>query len=488
MRRLSPLVLIALVSGCTMGPDYKGPPASPGSTPAAGFVRAEPDFVTAEPHVAEWWTAFNDATLNDIERRALSSSPSVAVAQARLRQARATLRLDRANRTPALGAQGMYVHAELPNLDLGSLSGEGSGGGNSGGSANAGAPDLGSLDFFNLGFDASWEIDLFGGSRRTVEASRASVEAAQANVADAQVQLTADIAQAYVNLRDRQAQLALSQRTAALQQQMLGLVQQRRSRGASSDLDVERLQTQLRATQAQAVPIEAEIVALKNALAVLAGDRPGALDTVLDPPSPVPLPPAQIAIGDPEQMLKRRPDIRAAERNLAASTAQIGVAEASRFPRISLMGMIGLGGTSPSDLVDLDNLTALAMPRLQWQFLDFGRGKARVGQAEGRRDEAEAQYRQAVLGALRDAEDALARFGSRRRAIASLEQVRASAQRASELMQQRQRAGTATLIDALDAERQRVVAEQNVATAVAALTNDFVALQKALGLGWSDAG
>lgn len=368
------------------------------------------------------------------------------------------------------------------------MGGEGSGGGNSGGGANAGAPDLGSLDFFNLGFDASWEIDLFGGSRRTVEASRASVEAAQANVADAQVQLTADIAQAYVNLRDRQAQLALSQRTAALQQQMLGLVQQRRSRGASSDLDVERLQTQLRATQAQAVPIEAEIVALKNALAVLAGDRPGALDAMLDPSSPVPLPPAQIAIGDPEQMLKRRPDIRAAERNLAASTAQIGVAEASRFPRISLMGMIGLGGTSPSDLVDLDNLTALAMPRLQWQFLDFGRGKARVGQAEGRRDEAEAQYRQAVLGALRDAEDALARFGSRRRAIASLEQVRASAQRASELMQQRQRAGTATLIDALDAERQRVVAEQNVATAVAALTNDFVALQKALGLGWSDAG
>ncbi|MEN3747926.1 efflux transporter outer membrane subunit [Sphingomonas sp. HF-S3] len=483
MRRLSPFILLALASGCTMGPDYKGPPAAPGSTPAAGFVRAEPDFVATAPHVAEWWTAFNDATLNDIQRRALSSSPGVAVAQARLRQARATLRLDRANRAPALGAQGMYVHAELPGLDLGS-----SGSGNSGGSGSANALDLGSIDFFNLGFDASWEIDLFGGSRRTVEASRASVEAAQANVADAQVQLTADIAQAYINLRDRQAQLALSQRTVALQQQMLDLVRQRRSRGASSDLDVERLQTQVRATQAQAVPIEAEIVALKNALAVLAGDRPGALDPMLDETRPVPLPPAQIAIGDPEQLLKRRPDIRAAERNLAARTAQIGVAEASRFPRLSLMGMIGLGGTSPSDLVDLDNLSALAMPRLQWQFLDFGRGRARVGQAEGRRDEAEAQYRQAVLGALRDAEDALARFGSRRRAIASLEQVRASAERAAELMQQRQRAGTATLIDALDAERQRVVAEQNVATAVAALTNDFVALQKALGLGWSDAG
>ncbi|MBB5709904.1 efflux transporter outer membrane subunit [Sphingomonas xinjiangensis] len=492
MRRFAPLPLlsVALLGACTVGPDYAGPPSvGTAGQPPARFVRGGDSATVAAPAPARWWTALNDPTLDMLETRALAANPSVAVAQARLRQARGALRLERANRLPQAGASGMYVHAELPGVDLGSLTGgsaegEGTGGGAGGGAAAAEAPDLGSLDFFNAGFDASWEVDLFGGQRRTVEATRANVQAAEANVADAQVTLAADVANAYVALRDRQQRLALSRQSGTLQRQMFELTQQRAAQGTASALEVERLRTQLESTEAEQVPLAAEIEAYLNALAVLTGAEPGALDTVLTTPGRTLLPPAQVAVGDPAALLQQRPDIRAAERQLAAYTARIGVAEASRFPRLSLTGMLGLGGTSPEALVDLDNLAALAMPRLQWSFLDFGRGRGRVEQAQGARDEAEAQYRGAVLRALQDAEDLLSRFGHRRETVASLVRVRASAVKAAGLTQQRYRAGTARLIDALDAERQRVLAEQNLAQATAALTADYVALQKALGLGW----
>ncbi|UYY58201.1 efflux transporter outer membrane subunit [Sphingomonas sp. S2-65] len=497
MRKLAPFPLLSLVllGACTLGPDYAGPPrVGSAGQPPASFVRGGDAATAAAPQPARWWTALNDPTLDMLETRALASNPSVAVAQARLRQARGALRVERANQLPQAGASGMYVHAELPGIDLGSLtggSGQGGGGAAGGGEAGAGGgaagaevPDLGSLDFFNAGLDASWEIDLFGGQRRTVEATRANVQAAEANVADAQVRLAADVANAYVGLRDRQQRLELSRQSGVLQRQMFQLTEQRAARGTASALEVERLRTQLEATEAEQVPLAAEIEAYLNALAVLTGAEPGSLDTVLRTPAPTPLPPAQVAVGDPAALLQRRPDIRAAERQLAAYTARIGVAEASRFPRLSLMGMLGLGGTSPEALVDLDNLAALAMPRLQWSFLDFGRGRGRVEQAQGARDEAEAQYRGAVLRALQDAEDSLSRFGHRRATVASLVRVRASAVRAAGLTQQRYRAGTVRLIDALDAERQRVLAEQNLAQATAALTGDYVALQKALGLGW----
>jgi len=466
---LSPLPLIALLGACTVGPNYAGPPkVATTDAPGGHFVRGGKVATAQAPQVANWWTSLGDTTLNELETRALAGSPNLAVAQARVKQARASFKLERANQLPKASASASYIHAQIPGVDF-------TGSGN----------EIDSLDLVNLGFDASWEIDLFGGQRRTVEAARATLESAEANVADAQVQLSAEVAQSYVNLRDRQARLALIRQTGALQRQTLDLTRQRLSRGTASQLDVERLQSQVETTEAQAVPIAAEIESYMNALAVLTGEAPGALDTMLQARGAVPLPPASVAIGDPSELLQRRPDIRAAERKLASQTAKIGQAEAARFPRLSFMGLIGIGGSKISDLTDPGNLSAIIAPQLSWSFLDFGRNAARVRQAEGVRDEAEAQYRQTVLAALQDAEDSLSRFGHRRESLASLVRIKASADRASVLMQQRYRAGTATLIDALDAERQRVVAEQNLAQTSAALTNDYVALQKALGLGWS---
>lgn len=479
------LIPLLLLGACTVGPNYAEPPKAIGSaaTPPAGFARADATVATAAPAVADWWTTLNDPMLTWLEDRALEANPNVAVAQARLKQARASLRLERANQAPNANASATYLHADLPGLNLGgSQSGEGQGGaeGGSGGGSSGGQ----SVDFFNLGFDASWEIDLFGGRRRTVEAARASAAAAEANVADAQVSLSADVAQAYVGLRDAQQRLILAREASRMQRDTLKLTEQRFTNGTASQLEVERLRNQVESTDAQILPLSASVETYLNALAILIGEAPGTLDQRLGQAAPVPLPPAQVAVGDPTALLQRRPDIRAAERNLAAQTAKIGVAEAAKFPRLNLMGIIGIGGTSLDALTDLDNLVTLGAPMLQWNVLNFGRANARVGQAEGARDEAEARYRGAVLAALRDAEDSLSRFRARRNTVATLARAKASADRSAVLMQQRYRAGAATLIDTLDAERQRVAAEQSLSQAVAGLTNDYVALQKALGLGW----
>lgn len=480
VRTLSALAVSALLAGCTVGPNYSGPPvAAPKAAKAPAFVRAGDAPVAATPPVARWWEALDDPTLTAIEARALSANPNLAAAEAKLRQARASLREQKANLLPKGSASALYAHARFPGLNLGS-SDSGSGSSEDGG-GGGGASDI---DLYNLGFDASWEVDIFGGQRRAIEAARATAESAEASLADAQVSLTAEVAQAYVNVRDRQRRIALNQRSIAMQEQMLALTRQRFQQGTASRLDVERLSQQLDSTRADVTPLHAELDAYLDELATLTGDEPGTLDATMSTPAPLPLPPAEVAIGDPAGLLQRRPDIRAAERTLAADTAKIGQAKAAEFPSLSFMGIIGIGGTSPSDLTKLDDFTALLAPQLSWSFLDFGRNAAKVKQAEGVRDEAEAKYRSAVLAALRDAEDSLSQFRNRRGTVATLARAKASADETLALSKQRYAAGTSTLIDLLDAERQQLEAEQNLSIAEAGLTGDFVTIQKALGLGW----
>jgi outer membrane protein TolC len=230
--------------------------------------------------------------------------------------------------------------------------------------------------------------------------------------------------------------------------------------------------------------MRAELDGLKDKLAILTGATPGTLDALLDPPSSLPLPPRQVAVGDPAALLQRRPDIRAAERKLAAQTARIGVADAARFPHISFLGLIGLGGSSPEDLVDLDKFTVAAVPRISWSFLDFGKGRARVNAAEAQRDEAAANYRTAVLAALQDAEGALSRFQHQRESLAELARAEQQAKAAAELARQRSEAGTISQINYREAQRLALGATQARVQATAALTNTYISLQKALGLGW----
>jgi NodT family efflux transporter outer membrane factor (OMF) lipoprotein len=464
MRTFLTLVPAMLLAACAaVGPDYQGPPAA--AAPQA-FVRG--DAVPGAP-LAQWWTELKDPQLDALVARALQSSPTLPAARARLRRARAALQLSRANEAPNGSASALYAHARLPSLPLPGFGASPS-----------------SLNLYNIGFDASWEIDLFGGRRRAAEAAQAAVGAAEAQLADAQVSLSAEVAQAYVNLRAAQARLDLSAAAIERQGRALALTEQRLKGGTASRLDVARLRNQLETIRADVAPLQAQRDAYSDELALLVGALPGALDAELAKPAPLPLPPAQVAVGDPAALLQRRPDIRAAESALAARSAAIGQAEAARFPQLSLLGLIGIGGTTPGALTRLDDFAAIAAPQLRWNFLDFGRGAARVRQAEADRDEAEAQYRAAVLGALRDAEDALSRFSNRRIAVATAARAKESADEAAMLMEARLRAGTASLIEVLDAQRQQIAAEQNLLAAEAGLTGDFVALQKALGLGWEE--
>ncbi|MGC6327885.1 efflux transporter outer membrane subunit [Rhizorhabdus sp. FW153] len=470
-----PLVALA---ACTMGPDYAGPVGARALQPPPAFVRAPSEARVEAPAVADWWTQFSDPVLDALEAKALAANPNVAIAQASLRQARSALRLEKANAAPNANLQAIYAHASLPGVDLGSSDGSGEG------NADGGGGGTEALNFYNLGFDASWEVDLWGGRRRSVEAAGAQLEAAEASVADAQVSLTAEVAQAYANLRDRQQRIRLGEEAAARQGDLVALVRQRRERGAASDLDVEQQADQLEQLQASLLPLQAERDAYLNALAVLIGEAPGSVDQLLATPAAIPLPSAGTAIGDPSALLKRRPDVRAAERQYAAATAKIGVAEAARFPSVSFAGVLGIGGTRPEDVVDLDKLATIALPRLSWNILDFGRNAARVEQAKGGQDEAAARYRGAVLKALQDGEDALSRYGARLRASASLRRSLASARRVEALARQRFEAGTGSKIELLQAERSRLSAEQSLSQADGALSADFAGLQKALGLGW----
>lgn len=461
------LTALLLLGACTVGPDYAGPPGTASDAVARGtFARATDPAFTPAPGLARWWEGLNDPLLTRLVDDALAHSPSIDLGVARVREAQAQLSQQRAALKPSASANATVIGAELPPI----------------------GPDSGStqVEFYNVGANASWELDLFGGGRRSIEQVRATEGARLADLADVQVSLSAAVAQAYVALRDVQARIALSDATTRLQQQQLTLTRQRLAAGTASQLSVERLQTQLENTQAQAIPLAAQRDEYLNQLAVLTGRTPGALDATLQPVAPVPLPPAQVAVGDPASLIARRPDVRAAERQLAAGTAGVGVAKARALPGIRFLGLLGLGGTSPGDIFDLGNIAAIAAPSLSWSFLDFGKNRAATRVSEAQRDQADATYRKTVLDALQDAETALSRYGNSRKQLGQLVQAEATAKRATALNRQRVTAGTTTLIDQLDVERQQLTATSAVTQARAQLTQTYIAVNKALGLGWTD--
>ena len=476
--------LAVAATGCTVGPNYGGPPNVVAPMPAFHRAGDLGNAASDGPLLARWWTALNDSELDHVEDLALAGSPDLAMAQARLRESRAGLSSARANLYPTTGTAVTYLHVNGAPAALFSSLGGGSASTSSASAQSATSPADASAGLYSANFDATWEIDLFGGTRRAIEGAGDQAQAAEAQVQDARVTLTAEVAQAYVQLRDLQHRLALAQANADTEQQMLTLTQKRRNGGTADDLDVQQLTTQLETTQAQVTPLQAQITEQLDSLAVLTGQAPGALDADLQTPAPVPAPPAQVAVGDPTTLLQRRPDIRTAERQLAAQTASIGQKEADYFPKLTLLGTLGWTSPKTSTLFDSDNRSSIQAPLLQWTPFDFGRTKASVNQAKASRDEAEAQYRKTVLAALQDAETSLSRYGRQRDALNDQLRVEASADRAAQLTGIKQQGGTATTLDVLDAERSRIQAQDSASQAQAMLTQDYISLQKSLGLGW----
>lgn len=475
MNRFVPTVSLFMLAGCTMGPNYNGPPTLAHSP--SHFVRSDDNEAEATPVVAKWWLVFRDPVLDSLEAKALRGNPNADVARARLVQARAGMSLEKANGLPKAGTSTLYLHGDLPPTSLGAI---GSGSAQGGGSGRT------TLDYYNLGFDASWEVDLFGSNRRSIEAASANEAAAKARVADTIVSLTAELAQDYINLRERQQRIDLSRQDLVLAQQIEASQNLRLSGGTVTQMEVVQAQQQVEHAASVLSTLEGERDLYLNALAVLTGQAPGALDDELMQVRPVPHPPALVAVTDPASMLSRRPDVRAAERTLASQTAKVGVAKAAMFPKVSFMGVLGMGGSAVLDVFDPTNLSALAIPRLQWSFLDFGRNASRLRQAKGIRDEAEAQYRSSVLTALQDAENSLARFGARRSALSHAMADEKLALKGSQIVAGKKAAGTARLTDEFDARRRLISAQLTVVQATAAVSGDFVSLEKSLGLGWEE--
>ncbi len=465
-RPLLPLVFsLSLLAGCAVGPDYHGAPdAAPKTGQAHAFVRQPAAGVSPAAAPAQWWRTLNDAQLTALIEAALAHNPDVHAAQARLRQSRAQLRQQEAKQLPTSSATVAALRTSMP--DSGFTSG-------------------GPLTLYTANFDASWELDLFGGTRRAVEAASAEADAVDADLADTQVSLAAEVAQTYIGLRDQQQRLRLAQASADLQQRMLDLTLQRRAAGTAADVDVERLTTQVQTTRATLVPLDAQISESLDRLAVLTGQEPGQLDSALAPVGTLPELPATVDVGEPAALLRHRPDIRAAERRLASAYAQIGEHTADLFPKVSLFGTLGFSADTPGHLLRKSNLSWVGVPYLQWNVLDFGRTRSAIHAAEAGRDEAQAKYAHTVLQALQDANGALSRYGHQREHLERLRLVQTSSRRAAELTRQRYRAGTTTLIDLLDTQRSEFAAQQDVVAGQAELLDDFVSLQKSLGLGWS---
>ncbi len=459
-RRLGLLFLTGLLGACVAAPL----PQSPTFEPDADFAgAADPQFTAAAPEQA-WWHALGDRQLSALVERALAENHDVLIAQANVRAARALLRVDRLGAFPVVTA-------------VGSVSRE-----------NASAAARGGGDrsetFYDAGFDAVWELDFFGRVRSSVAASAAEYGAARAERHDAAVTVTAEVARNYIELRGAQHRLEVAQRNADNQRRTYDLTRVLAERGRGNSLEVASAQAQLETTLASIEPLQAAVGRSIYRLSVLVGERPGELADELTEHRPLPDMPTQLSVGTPADLLRRRADIRAAERRLAAATARVGVAAADLFPRISLLGSAGYLAGSSDAFGDAGSKRSAIGPFLSWPAFDLGRVRARVRVADANADARFNAYEQTVLRALEETESALLDVARSTTRLEHLEVAAAASERAVELARFRYRNGLDSFLNVLDAERRQLETEDELARALSGRALAFVALYKALGGGW----
>jgi multidrug efflux system outer membrane protein len=463
--RLGVLALASALSACVVGPKYN-PPVMP--VPPA-FERLTPGLDPAEP-VARFWTRFDDALLNRLMERALTDNHDVRLAVARLHEARALRKETRFDRWPTVEAGGGYTKSKL-SADQ-----------SPGSSASERRSAL-----YDAGFDATWELDLFGRVRRAVEARSAAAQAAEFDVRAVQVSVAGELAATYFELRGLQGQLAVLRRNLENQRATLDMTRARLDAGRGTEFDAERARAQVELTAAGIPLLEASASAAAHRLAVLTGQMPGALLAELQPASELPAWPDVTAIGSPETLLRRRPDVQAAERRLASQTALVGVAVADLFPRVAFSASLG---RSASDVGDLDDNAASTYrfgPSITWPALNLGRVKARVRASRARTDQALAFYEQTVLRAIEETENALVTSQRARERAEHLAQAAQASERAAELARLRFEGGVSDFLQVLDAERTLLEAQDRTAASRTAATTALVAVYKALAGGWASA-
>ena len=481
------LMALMVLAGCTVGPNYHAPemPVPP------AFVEPQSATPGAAIDPAHWWTAFGDVTLTSLVERALKDSPDIAIAASRVRQARLQEISAYAVGKPTVDALGNVTHVEFSKnagfSSLASLFSGGGGSGGSGGSSGGGIALPGSgITTYAAGFDASWELDLFGGGRRGVEGALARTDAAVWSGRDAAVTLSAEIAQAYFALRLDQAQVAVVEDELGRQRRSLQIAGNVAKVGLSPQIDVTRQQQSITSLEARLEPLRADARVRIHALGILLGAEPESLTTELTAPLPplaaVPVVPA----GLPSDLLRRRPDVRAAERQLAASTADIGVAVADLYPKFKLTGMAEFLSTSLASLLSRDSIQATGVAGVTFPLLDWGRRRATVNSRKEDREQAYLRYKATVLGALRDVEDPLARLDAERRRNAALMRAVTDAESTAHAVDAQYRTGFVAQNSLIDAQVTVLSAREQLVASDAQLRQDTAALFKAIGGGWDE--
>lgn len=458
------LAISLCLAGCAVGPNYKEPKTPLddqfANTGAAGY---SPDEVPAQ-----FWNAFNEPLLTRLVEQALATNKDLEITRANLRASRAARGLTQFDLFPAVTAGGSRLKVKQSEHQL------------------PGVPeDQREFDDVDAGFDASWELDLFGRVRRGVEAARAEEQAAVAQLRDAQVTVTAEVARNYFVLRGLQDQLGVAIRNSENQRQTLSLTEARLDAGRGTELDTARATAQLQTTLASIPPLRSSIAATIYRLSVLTGQQPNALTSELEPMQPAPVLPQLTAIGTPDALLRRRPDIRVAERQLAAATARVGVAVGDLFPRVSFIGSVGYNAGSTDNFGNNNSQTFTYGPTISWAALDIGRVRSRIGIANAQTDAALAAYQSTVLVALEETEGALVNYGHAQSRRATLEQAAAASSKAAGLARQRFEGGLTDFLNVLDAERDALSAQDSLAQSRTQTATSLIAVYKALGGGWT---
>jgi len=498
-------IVLALLAGCTVGPDYRAPAVDVaahwqeiGGGATTLPVTQPSQAVSGSLTLVEWWTAFDDPALNELIAAALRANLDLQQAQERVLEARFRRAGTEAGLFPQVEVDATAEHVRLSKNGIPIPTG---GGTSAGASGLVARPDQAGgssavqslftkseLNLYQAGFDASWGLDAFGGIRRNIEASNADLAAAVEDRRSVMVTLLAEVARNYVELRGAQRQVAIAQANLESQRQTLQLTQQRRRVGMTTDLDVSRASAEVNTTESQLPLLLAQERQSIHALAVLLGVGLEALSpemtAALAREKAVPRGPAQVPVGLPSELLRRRPDVRRAERQLAASTARIGVAVADLYPKFSLTGNFGFQSLTFNQWAEYASRTFGIGPAVSWPIFDFGRIRANIGAMNSEQRQALAHYQSTILGALREVEDALSLYSAEQVRRASLDQAVQDNRLTVNLSMQLYTQGAADFLSVLDAERSLYASEEALAESDKTVGTDLVALYKALGGGW----
>jgi NodT family efflux transporter outer membrane factor (OMF) lipoprotein len=447
------------VAGCAaVGPDYT--PVTPDSPHAwhsdlAAGLKSDPADSEA---LAHWWTVLQDPQLETLEAEAVKGNLGLKTALSRVREARALRGIRRAERFPLLDASASATKSR--------------------------SIDKGEGDRFKTGFDAGWELDIFGGLRRQEEAAEADLDASREDLRDVLVSLTAEVGLNYIEVRTLQARLSAARENLVAQQQTYDLNASRYKAGLIDELAVRQSLYNLERTRSRIPPLETQLAAAMNRLAVLLGEKPGALEDRLAPQKPIPMAPVSIAVGVPADALRRRPDIRRVEREVAAQTARIGVATSDLYPKFRLDGSIGLESLTLEHLPEWASRIFSIGPSASWNLFDAGAIRRNIEVQNARQEQALIAYQETVLSALEEVENSLVAFARQQDRLEALTRATEAAQQADRVARDRYGAGLVDFSNVLDAQQALLSLQDEEAQSRGAVTAELIRLYKALGGGW----